>query len=105
MADKDDTLNFTEWEGTDDKFALCVQGNSMIDEQIRDGDYVVIKKATMANNGQIVAILDDDGEATLKRYFNEGHRIRLETANQAMRPIYREKVEILGILVGVVRKY
>lgn len=107
MGSDDETLTFDDWEGVDDKFALQVCGDSMIDEQIRDGDFVVIQKAAQSTvkNGQIIALRDDDGEATLKRYFNEGHRIRLEPANKKMRPVYREKIEVLGVLVGVVRKY
>jgi repressor LexA len=103
--EQDEELGFTEWEGTDDKFALRVQGNSMIEEHIADGDYVVIKKQDQARDGQIVAVRDDDGEATLKRIFRERNRVRLEPANKAMKPIYRDNVDILGVLVGVVRKY
>lgn len=101
----DETLDFDEWTNADEKFALRVSGNSMIEAHIADGDYVVIQRSSKATNGQIVALRDDDGEMTLKRYFNEGHRIRLEPANRAMRSIWRESVDIIGVLVGVVRKY
>src|SRR4051794_34444579 len=104
-VEQDEELAFSEWEGADDKFALRVQGNSMIDEHIADGDYVVIKKQEQARDGQIVAIRDDEGEATLKKFFRERNRFRLEPANKTMKPIYRENVDILGVLVGVVRKY
>lgn len=77
----------------------------MIDEHIADGDYVIIHKQDHARDGQIVAVRDDDGEATLRRYFREKGRIRLEPANKAMKPVFREEVEIIGVLVGVVRKY
>jgi len=103
--EQDEELAFSEWEGSDDKFALRVQGNSMIEEHIADGDYVVIKKQDHARDGQIVAVRDDDDEATLKRIYRERNRVRLEPANKAMKPIYRDNVEILGVLVGVVRKY
>jgi repressor LexA len=103
--EQDEELAFTEWEGADDKFALRVQGNSMIEEHIADGDFVVIKKQDQARDGQIVAVRDDDGEATLKRLFRERNRVRLEPANKTMKPIYRDNVDILGVLVGVVRKY
>jgi repressor LexA len=100
-----DELGFDEWEGADDKFALRVTGDSMIDAHIADGDFVVIRKHESApRDGQIVAVLDEDGEATLKRFYKERHRVRLEPANKAMKPIYRDKVKVLGILVGVVRK-
>jgi len=103
--EQDEELGFAEWEGSDDKFALRVQGNSMIEEHIADGDFVVIKKQDQARDGQIVAVRDDEGEATLKKFFRERNRVRLEPANKTMKPIFRDNVEILGILVGVVRKY
>jgi repressor LexA len=104
-VEQDEELAFTEWEGAEDKFALRVTGESMIDEHIADGDYVVIQRQEQARDGQIVAVRDDDGEATLKRFFKERNRVRLEPANKAMKPIFRDRVNILGVLVGVVRKY
>ncbi len=101
----DEVVDFEDWEGHDDKFALRVTGESMIEEHIADGDYVVIKRQEQAHDGQIVAVLDDDGGATLKRIYREKNRVRLEPANSSMKPIYRSKVDILGVLVGVVRKY
>ena len=104
-VEQDEELGFSEWEGADDKFALRVSGDSMIEEYIADGDYVVIQRQEVARDGQIVAVRDDDGEATLKRLFRERNRVRLEPANKTMKPIYRDRVDILGVLVGVVRKY
>ena len=101
----DELVEFDDWEGDDQKFALQVTGDSMIEEHITDGDYVIIKRTEVARDGQIVAIRDDDGEATLKRFFKEKGRIRLEPANSTMQPIYRSNADILGVLVGVVRKY
>lgn len=101
----DEQLEFSDWQGAEDKFALKVSGNSMIDEHITDGDFVVIRRQPTARDGQIVAVRDDEGEATLKRFFREKNRIRLEPANKTMKPIFRDQVEVLGILVGVVRKY
>ncbi len=98
-------LGFEEWEDTEEKFALQVTGDSMIEEHIADGDYVIIQRQEHARDGQIVAVQDDDGEVTLKRLFRERNRIRLEPANRTMKPIYRDNLKILGILVGVVRKY
>jgi repressor LexA len=103
--EQDEELLFNDWEGADDKFALRVSGNSMIEEHIADGDFVVIQRQKQAHDGQIVAVRDDDGEATLKRFYRERNRVRLEPANKAMKPIFRDRVDILGILVGVVRKY
>jgi repressor LexA len=99
------TLEFEDWEERDDTFALQVAGESMIEEHIADGDFVVIRRQENARDGQIVAIRDDNGEATLKRFFRERNRVRLEPANHTMKPIFRDKVDVLGVLVGVVRKY
>ena len=101
----DEQLEFSDWQGAEDKFALKVSGSSMIDEHITDGDFVVIRRQPTARDGQIVAVRDDEGEATLKRFFREKNRIRLEPANKTMKPIFRDHVEVLGVLVGVVRKY
>jgi repressor LexA len=101
----DEALEFDDWEGAEDKFALRVNGNSMIEEHIADGDFVIIRRQENARDGQIVAVRDEEGEATLKKFYKEKNRIRLEPANKTMKPIFRDRVEILGLLVGVVRKY
>ena len=98
-------FGFDEWGNPDEKFVLQVTGESMIDAHIADGDYVIIQKQETARDGQIVAVLDDDGGATLKKFFRDKARIRLEPANKTMKPIYRDNVTVLGILAGVVRKY
>jgi repressor LexA len=85
-------------------FVLEVSGDSMIDAQIADGDYVVVRKQRSARDGQIVVAQTEEGEATLKRFYMERHRIRLEPANSSMKPIYVKNVKILGVVVGVVRK-
>jgi repressor LexA len=84
-------------------FVLQVNGDSMIDAQIMDGDYVIIKKTREAQPGQIVVAQTEDGEATLKRFYPEANRIRLEPANRSMRAIYVKDAKILGVLIGVVR--
>lgn len=101
----DEELEFTDWQGAVDKFALRVNGNSMIEAHITDGDFVVIQRQETARDGQIVAVRDEEGEATLKRFFRDKNRFRLEPANKTMKPIFRDRVEVLGVLVGVVRKY
>ena len=98
-------FGFDEWANPDEKFVLQVTGESMIEAHIADGDFVVIQKQETARDGQIVAVLDDDGGATLKKFFRDKGRIRLEPANKAMKPIFRDNVTVLGILAGVVRKY
>jgi repressor LexA len=100
-----DELTFSDWMEPGDKFALRVAGDSMIDEHIADGDYVIIRRQEQARDGQIVAVRDEDGEATLKKFFRDRNRIRLEPANKTMKPIFRDRVNVLGVLVGVVRKY
>lgn len=86
-------------------YVLQVRGESMIEEQIRDGDYVVVEQTEKANDGQIVVALLDNGMATLKRYFKEATRIRLEPANSQMSPIFVKNVRIQGKVVGLIRKY
>ena len=85
-------------------FALEVSGDSMIDAQIADGDYVVVRKQRTARDGQIAVVQTDEGEATLKRFYLEKNRIRLEPANASMKAIYVKHAKILGVVVGVVRK-
>ena len=87
------------------QFCLKVRGDSMIDAHIADGDYAIIRRQTTARDGDIVVALVDGQEATLKRFYKERGRIRLEPANSSMKPIYSSDVEILGVLVGVIRKY
>src|SRR5262245_2554689 len=102
----DDKLDFNEMFGGKNHYALKVQGQSMIEEHIDDGDYVVIRKQETAHNGErVVAMIGD--EVTLKRYYKEKDHIRLEPANGTMAPIIvpaSERSQILGVLVGVLRK-
>ena len=86
-------------------YVLQGRGESMIDEQIRDGDYVVIEQAESATDGEIVVALLDNGMATLKRFFKEATRIRLEPANAKMQPIFVKNVRIQGKVVGLIRRY
>lgn len=86
-------------------YVLQVRGDSMIEDQIRDGDYVVIEETETANNGDIVVALLDNGTATLKRFFKEATRIRLEPANATMQPIFVKNVRVQGKVVGLIRKY
>ena len=92
---------------TGDVFALQVRGNSMIDEQIRDGDFVIVEKRDDARNGETVVALIDDAEATLKKFYYDVGQIRLQPANPTMEPIFvdPERVRIQGVVIGVLRKY
>ncbi len=86
-------------------YVLQVKGDSMIEEGILDGDYVIIEEQNVAHDGDIVVALLDNGLATLKRFFKEPNRIRLEPANSAMAPIYATDVKIQGKCVGVIRRF
>lgn len=98
-------IDFRNLFNEPDTFALKVTGQSMIDDQIADGDYVVVRKQNTARDGQIVVALLNDGEATLKRFYRESNRVRLEPANRELKPIFAKRVDILGVVVGVVRTY
>ena len=89
-------------------FMLRVRGDSMIEDHIRDGDYVVINDRQAADNGEMVIALLDDSGATVKRYYRERDgRIRLQPANDSMQPffVHEDDVRIQGIVVGVLRRY
>ena len=86
-------------------YALQVEGDSMIDDGIRSGDVVVVERRDHAHNGEMVVAVLPDEEATLKRFYREENRIRLQPANQTMDPIYVDDVTIRGVVVGVVRRY
>ena len=86
-------------------FVLQVKGNSMVKDGIHDGDYVVVEQQETANNGDIVVALLGNGFATLKRYYKEAHRIRLEPANDSMSPIFATNVAIQGKVRGIIRRF
>ncbi|MBI5151272.1 MAG: transcriptional repressor LexA [Candidatus Pacebacteria bacterium] len=86
-------------------YVLQVKGESMIEDGILDGDFVVIEEKQEAIDGEIVVALLDNGLATLKRFFKESTRVRLEPANSTMQPIYATNVKIQGKCVGLIRKF
>lgn len=103
-----DTLQFSDFTGKGDTFALQVSGESMIEDHIMTGDYVLVERTEQARDGEIVVALVDGTEATLKRLYHEsGGRIRLQPANSAMQPIVvpAESVRIQGRVLAVLRKY
>ncbi len=95
------------WLGRKRTFALRVKGDSMIDEQIRDGDVVVVEERETARNGETVIALVDGESATVKQYQRRGAVIRLVPANPAMQPLEfdEERVQIQGVVVGVLRRF
>ena len=102
--EQDERIDFGEIFEQKNQFVLKVSGDSMIDAAIADGDYVVVRKQRSARDGQIVVAITDEGEATLKRFYLEKNRIRLEPANSSMKPIYVKNAKLLGVVVGVVRQ-
>ncbi len=88
---------------SDDRFMLRVSGDSMINAHIADGDYVVVARRENAEPGQIVVAQTPEGEATLKYWYPESGRIRLQPANDQMEPIYVKEAKVMGVAVGVVR--
>lgn len=100
-----ETLDLEEvFDRPGETFALRVSGNSMIDEQIADGDYVICERRTVAQNGETVVALLEDGEATLKKLYREKGRIRLQPANPEFAPIYADRVDVQGVVIGVLRR-
>lgn len=86
-----------------DGFLLRVRGESMIEDGIRDGDYVIVRRQESADNGDtVVAVVDN--EATVKRFYRERGRVRLQPANSSMRPAYFDEVAIVGKVVGLIRR-
>jgi repressor LexA len=85
-------------------FVLRVRGKSMIEDHIDDGDFVVVQEQSSARDGDIVVALLEDNVATLKRFYKEKDRIRLQPANGTMAPIYAREVQIQGKVIGVIRR-
>jgi repressor LexA len=94
--------------GRKNSYVLQVKGDSMIDEGIHTGDYVVVTEKPTPSNGEMIIALINGGEATLKRYYKEKGHIRLQPSNAAMEPIIVEPgtpIEIQGVVIGLIRKY
>jgi repressor LexA len=103
-----DTLSLGDFARAGNSFVLQVKGNSMVEDHILDGDYIVVEQTQVANPGEIVVALVRDSEATLKRFYREaGGKIRLQPANSEMHPIIvpAGEVKIQGRVVSVLRKY
>ena len=93
--------------GRKDTYVLRVKGDSMIDEQIRDGDFVIVEDRKTAENGEMVIALISGSDVTLKKFYRENGRVRLQPANATMQPILVDPalVQVQGVVVGVMRKY
>ncbi|MBZ5648518.1 MAG: transcriptional repressor LexA [Acidobacteriia bacterium] len=101
------TISLTDFTKSKDVFVLEVRGDSMQDEAILNGDYILVEKTSVARNGEIVVALVDGMETTLKRIYKEGEKVRLQPSNAAMQPIvvHASAVQIQGRVIGVLRKY
>ena len=93
--------------GRRDTYVLRVRGNSMIDEQICDGDFVIVEDRKTAQNGETVVALLGGSDVTLKKLYRENGRVRLQPANPAMQPLFidPDQLQVQGVVVGVMRKY
>jgi repressor LexA len=102
-----ETISLADFVRSKEVFVLEVRGDSMQDEAILNGDYVLVEKSKTAYNGEIVVALVDGTDATLKRFFREGENIRLQPSNATMKPIIvpAVTVQIQGKVIGVLRKY
>jgi len=102
-----ETISLADFVRAKEVFVLQVRGDSMQDEHIVDGDYVLIEKTKTAHNGEIVAALVDGSDSTLKRFYKEGDKIRLQPSNVTMKPIIVPAVDVQlqGRVIGVMRKY
>jgi repressor LexA len=105
--ERPETISLADFTRSKEVFALEVRGESMQDEHILDGDYVLVEKTKTAHNGDIVVALVEGTDATLKRLYREGENIRLQPSNARMKPIIRpaKDVEVQGRVIGVLRKY
>ena len=102
-----ETISLADFVRSKEVFVLEVRGDSMQDEHIVDGDYVLVEKSKTAHNGDIVVALVQGSDATLKRFYREGENIRLQPSNVTMQPIIvpAASVEVQGRVIGILRKY
>ncbi|MHC4264504.1 MAG: transcriptional repressor LexA [Planctomycetota bacterium] len=94
----------SEFGSSDDIFALEVKGDSMVGEDVRDGDTVICRKQATASNGQLVVAIIDEDNATLKRFYKEDGQARLQPANEEYEPIYSNNCRIEAVVIGLIRK-
>ena len=105
--DQNEVVELLPDGGDKDVFVLRVKGNSMIEDHIQSGDYVIVEKRNVAENGETVVALIDNDRATLKRFYRENGRVRLQPAHQDMKPIFVREGDftIQGVVISVLRKF
>lgn len=103
LKEETDRVDFSTMFCQNDRFLLQVSGDSMVNANIQDGDFVVVQKQATAEEGQMVVAELPSGDSTLKYWYPEAGRVRLQPANETMDPIYVSDAKIIGIAVGVVR--
>lgn len=103
-VEQDERIDLDALFNREGHFVLKVNGDSMIDDHIADGDMVVVRQANRCRQGDMVVALLEGQSATLKRFYRETGRIRLQPANAALKPIYARDVSIMGVVVGVIRQ-
>src|SRR5580704_15336910 len=104
-VEESEHIDFAPLFEPEDHFCLRVKGDSMVEDQIASGDYVVVRRQDTCREGEIVVALVDDREATLERSYSESGPIRLEAASSKIKPSNSNNLKVLGVVVGVVRKY
>jgi repressor LexA len=106
-VERPETISLADFVRSKEVFVLEVSGDSMQDEAILSGDYVLVEKTKIAHNGDIVVALVEGTDATLKRFYREGEKIRLQPSNARMKPImvHARDLDIQGRVIGVLRKY
>ncbi len=102
--EQNERVDFGEFWTAQGSYVLEVEGDSMIDAHIASGDFIVVKRRRTADKGDIVIARTSDGEATVKYWFPEKNRVRLQPANKKLKPIYSRDAKVIGVVVGVVRK-
>ena len=102
--EQEERIDIGDWWTGKGNYALLVEGESMIEAHIQSGDYVIVQRKRTASKGDIVVAKTGDGEATLKYWFPEKNRIRLQPANKKLKPIYSKDAKVIGVVVGVVRQ-
>jgi repressor LexA len=105
-VDSNESLNLNDIVPLESRcYALRVRGEALAQDHITDGDYVIIERRENAENGEIVLAILENGEATLKKFYREKNRIRLQSANGSMKSIYPKTAEIRGVVIGVLRRF